>query len=261
MKIKIYILFILLSSFAVSADELIEAITEASNDVVLSFNFSGEIDKLYVKEGDKVIAKQKLLSQDSGIEQVQLDKLKIQMENNSDLQIAKIRLKESTFKLKQIEDAAKHNATSPLELSQSKAETKIASLQISLKEKEVALIKKEYELALTRLNKKTIIAPFTGIVEQLSVEKGEIVNQGAGVIRIIKKSPLLINVATPLNIAKNIKIGDSLKILFDNKKISKNGKVININSVAEAGSETINIKIEVDNKEQRLVGEHVFVSY
>ena len=82
----------------------------------------------------------------------------------------------------------------------------------------------------------------------------------APVIRVVQNDPLWIDVPVPLSLARELKVGSRVKILFsETGATSAEGKVIYAASVADAASDTRRVRVEVPNSQRRIAGERVLV--
>ncbi len=243
-----------------TADGNIEAITNPSADVTLSFVQPGRIMAVLLSEGDTVKAGQVLVRQNDAAEQARLAQIKAQSENESQLEASKASLDQKIVDLEKLEWAAERGAATPREVAHAKLDVRIAELSRDIAEFDLQQSKRKYLEEKIRVDNMTLKSPIDGRVEKIDVEVGESTNVLADVIRVVRIDPLWIDVYVPLNRARTIKAGAAATIRFpdgDNPTVA--GKVIFVAAVADAASSTLRTRIEVPNKTNRPAGEHVTV--
>ncbi len=240
----------------------IEAITNPSADVTLSFVQPGRIAKVYLKEGDAVKAGQLLAQQDDAVEQAQLAQIEAQSQNTAQIEAGEASLEQKRVDLRKLEWAAKRNAATELEVAHAKLDVKIAELSLKVAQFEHEQDKRKYNEAKIRVENMSLKSPIDGKIEKIHVEVGESVNVLADVVRVVKIDPLWLDVYVPLDKAKTLRFGQTAKVKFpDAKEIWTEGRIIYIAAVADAASGTLRIRIEVPNKSNRPAGEHVRVFF
>ena len=111
------------------------------------------------------------------------------------------------------------------------------------------------------LEKTRLKTPVAGIVEQTMVKAGESVDaQNMKVMRIVAIDPLWIEVPVTFSLARTLKDNDAATITFSNKEV-RTGKVTHVASVADAGSDTLLVRVEVGNAAKTPAGERVTVAF
>jgi len=240
----------------------IAAITNPSADVTLSFVQPGRIERIHIKEGDAVKANQVLAQQDDAIDQARLAQLEADSKNMTNIEAGKFSLAQKKVDLQKLEIAAARNAATELEVEHAKLDVKIAelSLELALFEHEQAV--RKYEEAKLQIDNMILKSPIDGSVEKLDVETGESVNALESVVRIVQIDPLWIDVPVPLVNASTLARDGTAEVIFQgHRKTTVKGGIIFIAAVADAGSGTIRVRIEVPNKARRPAGEHVTVVF
>ena len=97
----------------------------------------------------------------------------------------------------------------------------------------------------------SIIAPFDGKITEIITKEYELCRPGQPIIRIINDSKLLASANIPMRQKELFKVGISISIkLIDNTTVS--GTVYEVSPQADHRSETIRIKILVDNSQGKI---------
>lgn len=243
--------------------EAILAISAPSADIALSFVAAGIISEVLVKAGDQV-EKGKLLARlDDGPEQIQAQQLKVQARDKTRIMAAEAELAQKRVDLMKLELAKTRGAASDWEIEHLRLGVRIAELSLK-----AAIIEKEqnqrrYIQALRQLGRMRLVAPIGGHVEKVVVEPGEAVKTLGPVIQLVKIDPLWVDVPVPLGQVKKLALEQAARVVFPGTEADEapNGRIIHISAVADAASDTLNVRIEVANPDHRPAGERVTVKF
>ena len=245
---------------ALAGSDGIEAVTRPSIEITLSFLEAGKIEHVYIKQGDRVKLGQPIIRLNDDADLVRLDQLKGQAENQGKIKMAAAQLAQKSQLLDHLEGAASRNAVSPLELSRAQLDASLASLtrdQESFEHTQAGLRFREAQIRLDRL---ALNSPAAGLVEELFVHEGQIIDRLEKVVRLVTIDPLWVDVATPVTQAKGLTVGAAVTVEFrDGQKAT--GKLVHVGAFADAGSDTLKVRIEVPNGASRPAGEHVKVRF
>ena len=199
---------------------------EAWKTIPISFQTSGTVKQIFVKEGQAVKKNQLLASLDRS-------------DATSSYNIA-------LAKLKQAEDA--YNRLKPVYQQGSLPEIKWVELQTNLTQaRSMAQISK------SNLNKCALLAPINGFVGKRNIEPGMSAIQMNSAFEIIKINTVFIKVSVPENEIGSIKKGQKANITvsaLNNREFT--GYVDNLGIVANRFSRTYDVKILVNNTELKL---------
>lgn len=205
---------------------------------LLASEVAGVIDNVNVKEGQRV-KKGELLAT-----------------LNSDLLSNEILSKEGALK----QARAQYEK---IQKDFSRFKTLYESESVSFKEYEDALfdmqaqkgnmesISYALELLKTQKRKKSIIAPYDGVILQKLLSQGEWVSAGAGVFNIAKITPLEATFEVPFAILRALKVGDSLKVRIANQMY--NAKISAKIPLGDTKARTFPVKLAIDDPKQELI--------
>ena len=263
---RVFICALLAAAGSLAAQDKIEAVTKPSQDTVLSFVRPGQVAEVLVKEGDAVKAGQVLMRQDDKAELAQMEQLKAQAEDDTQIRAAEAKLAQTRVDLKKTEGARKEGAATDLEVDHAKLEVTMAELSLELYQFEQEQAKRKYQEMRLQIDRMRVVSPIDGVVERLLVEPGESVEAAGKIAQVVQIDPLWIDVAVPLAIARTLKRGESNAVAeFDGadpaRRSSFNGKIIHIAAVADSASGTLTVRVECPNAARRPAGEHVYVSF
>ena len=243
--------------------EAFKAVTEPSEDrTVLGFTSPGRIAKVLVAEGQHVRAGQPLIQLDDAVERVELAMLKAKAGDTARVRAAELKLKRARVVLSKVRKAYKDKAASKRELEEAALAAAMAELELEIARLEHRQAQGRYRQAKLKLERMRLLSPVTGRVERLLVRAGESIKALAPVARIVQIDPLRIDVPVPLKRASRIRPGQAARVRFaDPAGTVLEGKVVRLASVADAGSETLAVRVEVPNPAGRPAGEQVTVEF
>ncbi len=118
----------------------------------------------------------------------------------------------------------------------------------------LAVAKANLVLARKQLSSCTISAPYDGRVEKVLVNKHEVVQAGAELIRIVDDRVLRAQFLVGSAMLPRLKIGASVKIHVEEPEQDVIGKISHIGAVIDAASSSVKVFAEVDNRERALRG-------
>lgn len=256
------------AAVTVDAAEAVRGLSRPSSDLTLSFVRPGKIASVPVKEGDQVQAGQVLVQQDDLAEREQLAQLKAQADDQIRIDAAVAQLDQKKVDLKKLEQAAKLNAATRLEVDHAVLDVKIADLSVSLArfEKEQAL--RKYNEMKHQVDRMQILSPVGGRIERLHKRAGESVDALDPVIRVVNTETLWVEAPVDLQSVCSLECGQEAELEFrfptqsqaDPQKTTR-GKIIFIGDVADGASNTRLVRVEVKNVFRRPAGEHVLVRF
>jgi multidrug resistance efflux pump len=122
---------------------------------------------------------------------------------------------------------------------------------------------RRYAQAVRQLERMRLVAPIAGRVEKVVAQPGEAVKTLGPVIKLVKTDPLWIDVPVPLSQMKQVALGQKVTVVFPGAERVEvpDGKITHIAAVADAASDTLNVRIEVVNLGSRPAGERVSVKF
>lgn len=243
------------------AAQPIEAISQPSRDVTLSFVRAGQVMNIAVREGQQVSSGQVLVQLDDTAEQVRLQQLQAEADNDLRVRAAEAQLDRKNTELERLEQAAKSKAATPLELKNAQLDHLVAKLSLSLARFEHEQARREYMQAKLDIARLHLKSPVNGLVEKVFIDVGESVDELQEVVRVVAINPLWADVPVPLPIARNLQVGDAAGIRYPGSDTTIAAAVIHKAAVADAASNTLTVRVQIPNPAMRPAGEHVMVSF
>ncbi|MEE9542462.1 MAG: efflux RND transporter periplasmic adaptor subunit, partial [Thermodesulfobacteriota bacterium] len=124
--------------------------------------------------------------------------------------------------------------------------------------KQAASLRAKYEGLKVELEKKTIRAPFAGVVLKRVVDRGEWLEAGTAVATIAKFDAIDIIVQVPEAVIRNLKIGRKVTVRAGGKKLK--GKVVATVPSGDIRTRTFPVKVRVSNSASLMEGMEARVS-
>ncbi len=246
--------------FAEESVPLIEAVTQPSADIELSFVQAGKVASIKVEEGDTVTAGGLLAQQDNEIERIQLDIITAKANNLTPIQLAKNEKEEKDQYLLKLIAAEKNGAVTPWEVQLASFVRETALLSMKMAEFEHNQDLLQLKTIQEALHKLRLFSPINGIIEEIRIESGESVQALQTVMRVVNTTLIQIDVPVPLELARQLAISQPVIITYsDNESVE--GTIDNISRVADAAANTLNVKVLADNNAERPAGERVTIQF
>ena len=197
----------------------IDGVVKTDEDIMITPEFQGRIDQLYVKEGETVHKGQILAQINTDVLKEQLQELQIRYD-----------LAQTIYK-KQSELWAKKIGS---EVQYLEAKNNKEAL-----EKNVKKISKQLKLA-------SITSPIEGVIESIFQKEGAVANPVQPFAWIVNIESLYVESENAESYVPNIKIGDSLTVILENNP-AKKAVIQSIGNVINPQNRSFKIKIKISN--------------
>jgi RND family efflux transporter MFP subunit len=248
----------------VAIAEPLQGITIPKADVTLSFVKPGRVVDVLVKPGTTVEQGQPLIQLYNEPEKIQSEQLKMISEDLTKIHAAEAKLAQKRADLQRLKRAKAKGAASRWEVDHSNLDVRLAELALKSALIEHEQYRRKYKHSLSELASMRLEAPIGGRIEEVDVEVGESVGPLGPVLRVVQNDPLWIDMPVPMTQALDLSVGQRVWVMFPGGSASSespNGRIIDISAVADAASETLRIRIEVPNPDQRPAGERVTIAF
>lgn len=196
---------------------------KTDQNVLIYPEMAGTLEKVYVKDGQRVQKGQLLATIDDGGLSSQLEQLRTQEE-----------LSKTTFERQK--RLWEQNIGSEIQYLQAK--TNYEAQQNAVKQLQ------------SQLGKAAIRAPFTGIIDDVIKDEGTVVSPGAGseVFRIVNLTDMYIDVEVPERYLGSVSDGKEVKVFFPVLGDSLDTKVRNTGNFINPNNRSFTVEIPVPNK-------------
>jgi len=241
-----------------SADIVLKFPTSPSDKRSPYFSDVGIVKEMLVKPGDVVKAGQVVASQDSDLEDLEYQSMKIAAESTAKIDYA-MADRDSKKLIRDRLQAAfdSGGAANGTELEEAKLALAQAEIQIKAAQEEHKKNLADLAKQSRKLEKMKLLSPIDGLVEKINVFPGEMADPGKqdGVLTIVCNKPLWVDVHVPTAQAATLKIDDELPVAYENEPEKWfTGRIILFSPEADAASNTQTVRLELANQEQKPAG-------
>lgn len=219
-------------------------------DVQVSAPVAGLVQRIVVRPGRVVKTGEPLLELESAVQQAELRRRAVLLDDDSELQSARIRLKALEDLLEMTENVARSSQSVSREelvkarLEKSTAEGRVLQL-VAQKSRE----RVEHEQAQLDLLQRTVRAPMAGVVVDVPVDVGEWAKPGDVVMRMADMSQVELRLNLPQAAAANFRVGRRVPAQFEgaSASVQATGLVNFVSPLADSASGLVDVRIRFAN--------------
>lgn len=204
----------------------------AIRSLTISSQVAGVIDAVLFKSGEAVQAGQKLVQLESEAEDIAV-------------KLAQVKVDEADANLKRYETLSERNA--------------VASVQVQQARTALALAKAELEAKQYELRRRTILAPFAGVMGLTALGKGDYLQQGAAIATIDDRTSLLVAFVVAERVSGSLKLGQEVRATTPALPgLVTRGTITALDTRIDAASRTLRAEATLPNAENRLISGMTF---
>jgi membrane fusion protein (multidrug efflux system) len=105
----------------------------------------------------------------------------------------------------------------------------------------------------SQLNKTTIRAPFSGVIDEIITEQGQVVGPGGNALmRLVNLKDMRVKAAVPENYLQSVSKGAAVQVSFPAIQTVVDGKISAVGSYINPTNRTFQIEVEIPNTEERI---------
>jgi RND family efflux transporter MFP subunit len=198
---------------------------ETKENILISPETNGVLTQLRVKSGQKVSKGQIVAMVDDGGLAAQLEQTKTQLA-----------LAKTTYERQQ----NLWNQKIGSEIQYLQAKTAYEAQEKAVKQMQ-SMLEKTY-----------VKAPFSGTIEDVTVERGQVVSPGLPLMRIVNINNMYVQAQVPETYLSNIKLNSPVEVLVKSLGKTYIGKIRQIDNYIKPNNRSFGIEIALDNKENLL---------
>lgn len=229
--------------------------TSPSRKATLTVTTTGRVVRFLAEEGDTVRAGDVLVRLDDAVQRSRTEFARIRSECELEIQLARVKLQRAVEDLERLEELPVELQASTHDVSQARAAVAAARLEVSIAERDHALAIHDYETQRRTLDELRVCAPFDGYIAEHIAEVGDTIEPDRGILTIVQLDPLQVSFDCPISLLPELAAGDRVPLEpLDSCWPARVGVVRHVNRVADAGSQTAKIKLDVPN------ADHVWIS-
>lgn len=235
----------------VSAQVVVSGFTRARVDLKLSLPVAGQVEQLMVTEGDRVRKGDVILSLDTALESLELERRKLLLDDVSKL--GELRQRESVLR-EQVADARSLIETRVISRKQVEDEemvyrdvlAQLSALEIAKRREKV-----EYELAREALARRILRAPADGTIAKINFRGGESLSAHEPAVVLVDSRRARFVGTLPASAAARLAVGMSARLLLardgGDGDIVRQARISFISPLTDAASGLVEVIAEFDN--------------
>jgi len=223
------LIFLILITNLFSMEENLQsrAVIHSFNRTILSSEIGGKIVFMQKSNGDYFEKDETLVKIDCDIYTAEKDKIKV---------------KRDLLKVKY--DKTKHLST-----FNSVGQFEVKTAELELQEQEL-----ELKIATMNVNRCEIKAPFSGRIVEKIANKHQNIKPQEELFEIISNNSLEIRTVVPAKWLSWLKVGQEININIDELNIDVKSTILQIDSVVDPKSQTINLRAKLENSNNIIAG-------
>lgn len=234
------------TSFVHSVD--IQGNVTTDQDVMVQPQFSGMLT-LFVKEGQNVKRGQVIGRVSDGGLNDQYQQARIQV-TTVQAQLQQVKSAANLAKITFEKQSAlwRQKIGSEFQYLQAKSNYESAQKQVAAAQSQVSATQKAADAVKTSLARTAITAPFSGVVDEVVTQSGQVVSPGTNIVKLISLGQMKITADVPENYLSKVRVGTPVKVIIPtlNETISSNIKLVG--NYINPDNRTFRIEIPVSGK-------------
>ncbi|WP_234110617.1 MULTISPECIES: efflux RND transporter periplasmic adaptor subunit [Chryseobacterium] len=216
-------------------------------DVMVQPNFSGLLS-LYVKKGQNV-SKGQVIGRvaDGGLNDQHKQAL-IQV-SAANAQLQQIKANANLAKIAYEKQAAlwKQKIGSEFQYLQAKTNYEAIQSQITAAQNQVSATQKAADAIKANLAKTAIVAPFSGVIDEVVTQNGQVVSPGSNIVKLISLDLMRIQANVPENYLAKIRVGTPVKVFLPAINQNISSRIRLVGNYIDPANRTFKIEIPVSS--------------
>lgn len=225
------------------------------SDVQVSASVAGLVQRISVRPGQMVKPGELLLELDNASQHVELRRRAVLLDDDSELQTARVRLAALTELLQMTElVASKSQSVSKEELVKARLEKAAAEGRLLQLVAQKARERVEHEQAQLELQQRTVRAPMAGVVVDVPMDVGEWAKPGDVVVRLADISQVDLRLNLSQTAAASFRVGARVAARFEAgaAQVQAMGQVNFVSPMADSASGLVDVRIRFANPNGRI---------
>ncbi len=208
----------------------------------------GVVAAVSVDRGDRVRKGEMVARLDSEVEEANVQIARLRASNDTEVASAEAKLDFLKRKLARKSALGNNWFGSQAELEEAQTDVRVADAQVRENIMNLSQAKLEAKRADGLLHQRQILSPDDGIVTERALAEGEFVNDQAHILTIAEMDPLRVETFLPISVYGHVKVGD-IAVVMPEAPVggSYQAKVVVVDQVFDAASNTIGVRLELPN--------------
>ncbi len=226
---------------------------EPRQTLKLSAGVIGVVSSIAVDRGDRVTKGQLVAQLDSEVEEADVLISRLRASNDADIAGAQAKLDLAKQKLSRKTTLQNNTYGSKAELDEAQADVRVAEAQLrgAAFARDQAIL--EARRAEGQVHQRQVLSPVNGVVTHRDLGQGEYSNEQSSIVTIAEVDPLRVETYLPVGLFGQVKVGDMAEVLPAPPVGGRyEAKVIVVDPVLDAASNTIGVRLELPNPELKL---------
>ena len=219
-------------------------------EVQVSPSVAGLVQRIGVRPGQSVKQGDVLLELESTVQQAELRRRSVILEDDSELKAASHRLAALNDLLQMTENVARNSQSVSreelikLRMEAVNAEGRLQQLTAQKKRERV-----EHELALLEVSQRTVQAPMDGVVVDVAAKVGQWAKPGDVLLRLTDISQVELRLNLPQSVAAVFREGARMVAQFEtaSARVQSAGLVTFVSPVADSASGLVDVRVRFEN--------------
>ena len=230
-----------------------DCVMEAKSTIELQSSEEGILDRVLVKRGHRVKAREIVARLDSEQEALTTARAQLRAEAETGVNAAKAQNEFRRKEAERLEGLLSTDAIPEREYKTALVESRLAEIAVETAVMEHDIAKLEYEQAQSRLERRSIRSPVDGVVVDVTMFPGEYVHEQATVMTIAEIDPLYVEVFMPVSQYETVQPGMAA-IVAPELPIGGNydAEVAVVDNVIDAASRTFRVRLVLPNADHAL---------
>ena len=228
-----------------------DCLIEPTQTIELRSTVGGRIERIAVRRGDKVQKGQVLVLLESSAERAAAESARARAEMEGEEAVARTKLKYAKLAYERKRDMHADKLMSGQERDDAEGEMRSAEaeLQLAQDNRRVAALEADEQSAL--LARRSIRAPFNGVVADQQMYAGEVIEPGdpkKSILKLAQLDPLRVHIIMPRTAFGKVKKGMKVQVVPEiATAVRVEGTVVIIDSLIDAASGTFGVFLDVPN--------------
>lgn len=231
--------------------------------VTLAAVRTGRLAERCVPEGAAVSAGDRVIRIDDDVQARRVELAEAEAASTIEIELAEVRLGVAQTDLERLRGARELSAATANELRNAEAAVRAAELELAKARFQHEQAARSLALERAILEEFTIRAPFSGVVTEHLKQVGDTIEDREGIAQVVQLDPLVVSIDCPIELAPLVEVGvDAVVTCAEGFGPPRGGRVVFVNPVADAASQTFRVKLHVANADGRwLAGMRVGVTF
>jgi RND family efflux transporter MFP subunit len=246
--------FLVLPANSLLAETEFDCVIEASNIAQLSPRTQGVINSIEVKKGQAVKRGNVIARIDYSMEEAVLKVLKARENSSAAIDAQSARVLLTKAQLDRAQALVQRNALSPDKLEPLKYDYALATSQLRQAQVDALALQAEIERARVAVENTKILAPFDGVVTEITLSVGEYATADRHVAVIAQTNPIYVESYLPITIYDSIHPATAVRIHPDYPVGSIiDAKILMMDPMFDPSSRTFGVRVALPNPDGHIV--------